>query len=591
MNKKTLSGFRQGRWAGLGWLAGWVLLPLILAACQQSTGQSQIFIEVDHGRRDLTTEVLTVREALAVAGIELGELDRVEPDLYVQIEPGMTIRVTRVEEELEVERVIVPFKRQTVVNEALPVGERRLVQLGVNGEDEITYRRIIEDGLEVERREISRVPVTEPVDEIIVVGVESEGLTSVPVEGTITYLSGGNAWLIRDTSNARRPLTTEGDLDGRVFSLSPDGRRLIYSRRLEGDVEAPLNQLWMVSTTLVGAQPISLPVRSVLYAEWSPIITETRIIYSTAERVASPPGWRANNDLWLLDVAGWEKDPETEPEEVLPPNALGVYPWWGTTFKWSPAGGQVAYARADQVGVIDLARGRRRPLLNYPPLQTFSEWVWVPTISWSPDGNFLAAVGHGSPLGDEPPEESPVFDLWLLAVDGAFQAKIANQVGMWSGPSWGESAIVFGQAMRPLASVDSRYALSLVDNDGSNARTVFPLGEEPGVELPQIVWAPDGGRILFVYNGNLYLMELNGTPPQQLTTDGQGSRPQWVGPPPLIEPAVLTGTTSITATPGITVTAQPTLLATPEDATTIRQTTTPTATIQPRPTITATTSP
>jgi hypothetical protein len=199
----------------------------------------------------------------------------------------MVIVVTRVEEKLETTRVPVPFARKTVTNEALPAGATRLIQLGVNGEDEVTTRIVLENGSETERTEVSRLSITQPVDEIIAVGAQ-DNQTPVPLDGTLAYLSAGNAWVMRDTSAGRRPLTTAGDLDSRVFDLSPDGRQLLYSRRLDGDVKTPINQLWLANTTIVGEMPISLPIRGVVYAGWSP--DGTRIAYSTAERTASSPG-------------------------------------------------------------------------------------------------------------------------------------------------------------------------------------------------------------------------------------------------------------------------------------------------------------
>jgi len=84
------------------WVFACSLLSVFFTvACQ--TQPNQIFIEVDSARQTLTTDVTTVREALAEAEINLGPLDRVAPDLYVQLEQGMTIVVTRVTEEIEVE--------------------------------------------------------------------------------------------------------------------------------------------------------------------------------------------------------------------------------------------------------------------------------------------------------------------------------------------------------------------------------------------------------------------------------------------------------------------------------------------------------
>jgi hypothetical protein len=584
------------------------LLSLILsiifsAACQSQP--NQIFIEVDGARQSLTTEAATVREALAEASIELNPLDRVKPDLYVQLEPGLVIVVTRVTEEVAVRREIIPFERQTVVNEALPGGETRLAQLGVNGEDEITVRIVYENGQEVSRTEISQVTIIEPVPEILVVGRQNSSPSSVPIDGTIAYLSNGNAWLMRSNSNSRRALTVEGDLDGQVFSLSPDGRHLLYTTHLTSEADLPLNDMWLASTTIVGEKPITLGIQGILQAEWSPVISQAFVVYTTAERTANPPGWRANNDLWLLDLSALESNTfglgvsAPKATQLLPANTQGLYPWWGTTFRWSPDGAQLAYARADQIGVIDLDNqpklnpdNKIRPLLDFAPLQTFSDWVWVPNLSWSPDSRFIAATVHGPPLASEPAEESQVFDLWLFSVDGAISARVAEQVGMWANPAWGAAGIAYGEAINPLQSATSRYNIYLIDRDGSNRRQIFPFSEELGVQLPDITWSPNGQNLLFTYNGNLYLTHQQGGVPKQLTLDGQVSHARWAPDHSLAISGALaiTGTQTITGSGVVTTTNINTVtpVASPGQPQTPVATPTP---IIRTPTVTATSSP
>ena len=547
------------------WSVGLIIATLFSTACQSQP--NQIFIEVDGQRQALSTEVVTVREALEQANVVLESLDKVSPDLYVQLEPGLVIFVTRVTEKTETRRESISYERQTIVNEALNPGENRIAQLGANGEEEITIKVTYEDGQEVNRQEISRVTIIEAVPEILVVGPQGE-LPSTTFAGTIAYLSNGNAWLMRESTGSRRALTTAGDLDGRVFDLSPDGRQLIYTQQLTNEIELPLNELWLASTTIIGEEPTKLDIQGVLHAEWAPVISSTVFAFSTAERVANPPGWRANNDLWLLDLA----DDEPKPTQILPENTQGLYPWWGMSVTWSPDGQRLAYTRPDQIGVIDLTLAESAPfssslvaLADFAPLQTFSEWVWVPHLSWAPDGNFIAATIHGPPLAAEPAEESQVFDLWLLSTDGKIKAKVVEQVGMWANPEWGPAGISFGQAEVPLQSVNSRYTIQLIDRDGSNRRQLFPFIDETGVQLPELTWSPDGTQLLFVKEGNLYLSSSMGSPPRQLTANTQASQPQWVAQAPTLDQTSgptenrlgettvpITSSTAITATTSVT---------------------------------------
>ena len=257
----------------------------------------------------------------------------------------------------------------------------------------------------------------------------------------------------------------------------------------------------------------------------------------------------------------------------LPDNTRGLYPWWGTDFKWSPDGSRLAYARADQVGIIELPLTGTisitediKPLVDFVPLQTFSEWVWVPGLSWSPDGQFLSTVVHGPPLAAESPEESPVFDLWIYSVDSDLKLQIADQVGMWSSPQWGAETIVFGQAVDALQSVTSRYTINIVDRDGSNRQKVFPLGAENGVQLPQFAWSPDGEQLLYVDDGDLYLIRQAGAPPRQLTSDSTVTQVQWVATAASVSPT-LTPTVTISQTESVTsetiIDLQPTTTITP----------------------------
>jgi len=468
-----------------------------------------------------------VRDLLEQREVALGAMDRVEPDLYVEIGDGMTVVVTRVEETFQTERRSLPFSHETVRSEGVPEGEHRLLQTGANGEEEIIYKLTLEDGEEVAREEVRRQVIREPVDEIVLVGVQGE-LTSVPVSGTIVYLSGGNAWLIRESSDLRRNITGSGDLDARVFALSPDGTRLLFTRGMIGDVDTPLNSLWLARTSLVGEEPQYLGVAGAIWAEWAP--DGQRLAYSTAERTGGVPGWKANNDLWLLTLPEEGTSGEPTAEMILPPTAEIPYAWWGRNYVWSFDGRYLAYAQADEVGLVSLADRQLVPLASFAPFRTQSHWAWVPGISWSPDGYLLAYVAHEGDVEGVSPEDSQVFGLWAISADGRLQVRLAEEVGMWAGPRWSpalDGGLAYGQAQSPRNSQDSRHELYVVDRDGSNRRRLFPPEGMLALIAPDVAWSPAGDALLFEYEGNIYRLDVETMALDQLTSDGQSWHPRW----------------------------------------------------------------
>ena len=516
---------------GLGIRLLWVLFFVLcfgLANCGEPQ-PIEITLRAD-GREQLLLALspeVTVRDVLDALDVALGTLDRVEPDLYVTVTEGMTVVVTRVEESFVTEREPLPFAHEMLRSEAVPEGERRLLQVGSNGETEITYLVTLEDGVEVSREEVRREVLVEPVNEVMLVGVRGE-LTSVPISGTVVYLSGGNAWIMRQSSDLRRNITGSGDLDGRVFALSSDGSRLLFTRAMVGDVDTPLNALWMARTSLVGEDPQYLGVTGVVWAAWSP--DGRRLAYTTAERSGGVPGWRANNDLWLMTLPEEGATGEADIEMLLPPTAEIPYAWWGRTYAWSPDGNYLAYGQADGVGIVSLTDKVPLSLVAFPPFRTQSHWAWVPSVSWSPDGYLLAFVVHEGDLEGLSAEDSPIFGLWVISADGTLQLRLVEEVGMWSGPRWSSvlpGSLAYGQAQSPRNSQDSRYELFLMDRDGSNKRHLFPPEGMMGLIAPEPAWSPTGDALLIEYEGNLFRVDAQDGSLAQLTSDGQSSHPRW----------------------------------------------------------------
>ncbi|MCB9451773.1 MAG: G5 domain-containing protein [Anaerolineaceae bacterium] len=487
---------------------------------------------------------VTVGEFLSdpQVGIELGELDRVNPQKFTQISDGLRITIVRVEERTDCEQQEVPYNQRTVLYEGLPPGEQRVGQAGKNGLLEICYRVYLDDGVQRENPvEIRRTEIVTPQDEVIYVGPTGE-IEPIPITGTLTYINHGAAWVIQGSSTNKRPLTEQSDLDGRVFRLSSDRRTLLYTRSTFDNTQddTGFNQLWILPDITQNQDPVQLVPSDLLYADWVPGLQNT-IVYSTAE--ATPgvaPGWRAHNDLWQMRI-----DPTTgqaiNVDEILERSTGGLYAWWGTNYQWSPDGARLAWVQADQIGLVNLEEQvLDPPLLTYPAFRTDADWSWRATISWSPDGLLLATTVHGAPLGQELPEKSPIFNIAITDAEGSFSADIVKGAGIWSDPVYSpeitqpdsEFPLVYLAYLRSrdaASSISGEYDLVVADRDGSNARVVFPPDKTlPGLKAPQqISWSPDGREIAFIYQGNLWIIAVDSGVAHQLTLDSGASDPVW----------------------------------------------------------------
>ncbi|RIK30987.1 MAG: hypothetical protein DCC52_05850, partial [Chloroflexi bacterium] len=276
---------------------------MLLALLLGCSAHKRVTLLVDGERRVVETEAVNVAQVLQEQGITLGDQDRVEPPDYTPLERAVTIQIVRVQIKTERTREPIQFEREYVREENLPDGQVRVSRFGANGQVEIDYQITLEDGREVSRREIARRVIQAPVNELLLIGTQGT-VASVPLTGTLAYIGKGNAWIMRDSSSERRPLTTQGDLDGRVFDLSPDGKYLLFSRR--ADERAPasqLNTLWVIDTVPFNAEARRVPLDNALAAQWAPD-GSARIAYTRGEKTAGAPGWKAYNDLEIAALYG-----------------------------------------------------------------------------------------------------------------------------------------------------------------------------------------------------------------------------------------------------------------------------------------------
>jgi hypothetical protein len=462
----------------------------------------------------------------------------VVPPLYTQITDGMRITVARVSEETECDDIEVPYQEQRIPYEALPPGETRLVQPGQNGTQRVCYRVTIRDGVRSNPVQISSVSLVEPQNSVVYFGPSGE-LDPVTIEGALAYISHNNVWQIRGSStDGKRQLTNTNDVDVRGFSVTADGREMIFTRRTRGE-PAIFNRLWMIPDVISRPEPIALIPENVLLAEWVPGVDDT-ISYSTGEAVTEAPGFRAYNDLFAMQINP-QNGEALDVRQLVQPSSAFLYAWYPTTFTWSPDGSALACVLADSVGLVDIQTGSCRPLLTFRAFETRGAWSWRSTVSFSPDGNLLLTTVHGQPIGAEPPGTSPAFHVAIADMSGSYSANVVENAGIWSMPRYSpvvtdpntgeQRAYIAYLRARDLSNSindSAQYDLVIADRDGSNATAIFPTTGQSGLNAnAALTWSPVGTHMAFIYQGNVWIVDVTSRVAHQLTLDGGASTIVW----------------------------------------------------------------
>jgi resuscitation-promoting factor RpfB len=522
-----------------------LLIILLLTACRSTPPEENAYATVIENNIERTFTLpyaMTVEEFLRLANILWDENDRIVPPLYTQVTNGTRITIVRVDEVEECEMEVIPFQDQRVPNQGFEPGEERIQQQGQNGEQRVCYRIISENGVQQQRIPIGQAEIIrEPVDRIIIYGVQRE-VEPIPIIGNLAYLNNGNAWLLRGSSTENIPLTTSSDLDSLVFSLSLDGRYLLFTREAQ-ETESFVNELWAVDTSNV-SQVARLAITDVIYAEWLPG-QDYSISYSTAEVQDFLPGWRALNNLWTSRIDPISGDFFNSRQLVEEWNG-GLNGWWGTVYKWSPDGTALAWALSEAVGVYN-ADNEPISLTAFSYYRNFRDRSWRPNLSWSWDGSLIATVIHGPAVANSPADTSPVFSVVVLNAEGDFEAMLAEGAGMWSQPQFSpqlelpdnlypQGYLAFLRARDPNNSVFGEYDLVVADRDGSNQRVIFPPANQEGIRWDNThftltantyTWSPDGRQIALIYQGNLYIIDIATEASYQMTFDGGSENPVW----------------------------------------------------------------
>lgn len=214
----------------------------------------------------------TVGEALLADGFLVGKYDEVIPDVNTTVKDGMTISVKRVYIELSEVTEEIPYTTKTVDNPNEYMGYEKIIKAGVNGKSTKTYKLVSKEGAGVTAILIAETR-QEPVEQIVEVGtklVTPESMTVIKgqtADGIPYSAFPAMAQLNSKTViQGNKAITPYGEFK---FSRVINGRASAY----EGGVQS--NGIWAGRTAtgrapvygVVAVDPSLIPLNSKLYIE------------------------------------------------------------------------------------------------------------------------------------------------------------------------------------------------------------------------------------------------------------------------------------------------------------------------------------
>ncbi|MBI1256310.1 MAG: DUF348 domain-containing protein [Chloroflexi bacterium] len=144
-------------------------------------------ILADGSTIETRTRGSTVAAALTDAGVALVGMDYAIPAESTALQPGMSIRVIRVHEEIETTQEPLPFETVYQPDANVELDQRQVAQAGQNGVQETRVRVRYENGIAVERSQAETVVTKAPVNKIVSYGTKIVTHTLDTPDGTVTY--------------------------------------------------------------------------------------------------------------------------------------------------------------------------------------------------------------------------------------------------------------------------------------------------------------------------------------------------------------------------------------------------------------------
>ena len=144
----------------------------VATVAQPAPVTTDIRVWADNTTHWLNLTEPTVSQAIAAAGVKLGNLDRVSPAIGTVLKAGDTITVQRVAVTSETKVVTLEFPTTEVKDPSLAKGQRKVKTEGVNGTREDVVEVVKVDGVVESTKTLSETVTLEPVAQVVRVGTK-----------------------------------------------------------------------------------------------------------------------------------------------------------------------------------------------------------------------------------------------------------------------------------------------------------------------------------------------------------------------------------------------------------------------------------
>ena len=136
-----------------------------------------------------------VEDILKELNITLGEKDEVTPGLKSEVATVDTIKIARTGKTTETKKEVIKFETKEEKDDSKYVDEKVTKVEGKNGEKEVTYNVVRENGKEVSREVASEKVITEATAKVVVVGTKQRPAAEQAYAAAQSYAPGGSVVL------------------------------------------------------------------------------------------------------------------------------------------------------------------------------------------------------------------------------------------------------------------------------------------------------------------------------------------------------------------------------------------------------------